>query len=134
MFSAPGALPAVSLVEEEARGPALARFACWVEAEGSEFRHERSHCNATPKHRTAKRGPHAPQTERGGEQQRSPRTARNRTRLRLFLLLWMPQIFPLLPQQSGSDPLRDSHIYPAASQCEEQGLTVFQGSVPAAPL
>ena len=41
---------------------------------------------------------------------------------------------PLLPQQSGSDPLRDSHIYPATSQHEEQGLTKLQGPVPAAPL
>ena len=37
-----------------------------------------------------------------------------------FLLPWMPWLFPLLPQQSGSDPLRDS-------QCEEQGLTILQG-------
>ena len=35
--------------------------------------------------------------------------------------------FPLLPQQSGSDPLRGSHIYPATSQHEEQGLTILQG-------
>ena len=44
-----------------------------------------------------------------------------------FLLPWMPWLFPLLPQQSGSDPLRDSHIYLAASQHEEQGLTILQG-------
>ena len=58
----------------------------------------------------------------------------SRTHLCCFLLPWMPQVSPLLPQQSGSDPLRDSHIYPATSQHEEQGLTKLQGPVPAAPL
>ncbi|CAN0504269.1 unnamed protein product [Rangifer tarandus platyrhynchus] len=55
------------------------------------------------------------------------------TRLCLFPSALDASALPRAPQ-NGSDPLRDSHIYPAASQCEEQGLTVLQGSVAAAPL
>ena len=35
--------------------------------------------------------------------------------------------FPCSPSRVALTPSGDSHIYPAASQCKEQGLTILQG-------